>query len=931
VLGWIIVVVTAWMFAVYDGDSRAQRLVQWIELIALVGLTISLILAFNPKTTLSQTVTGGGVLLSNQGVTTHETITWWWTNWYAGVLWVLVAAGFVIYGYWTGIRAGDGSQAISWRSEVRRNKLVRVNSTLLIVLTLVLAVTLLAGFGHELVDYLISESGPVAQAGGWSGLLVTIGSGIFTAMKASPSGGEDKRKGGETSMVARVVFAAAPPLVMLTCTILASWVAHWLLVQIASSGVEIQTAIAHEYIGTSIGVVLAFVFAWYELKCAPLKQERSSFPKRLLFLCGVLGFLTLEMISGDELVSNFRHNAVDSVHRIDAGVSHLLFVIPRGVTSLLAFITIGLLAARRAVRHVVPVAAGPRMFRYRRGHGAAGGENESHARRTIGLGSLLLRSALIAAIVAAAATVTVFVLIPGVTVANFLAWLLSGSTQSTCIYVVPGFLLAIAFVLVEMIWGVGTNNRMLALITAITAVLSIVLAIGFYHEWLVISGRIAPGLDALPLRGLLGIYAAFGLITTFISCAIALGWTIDPNMLSIHAFYKARLTRAYLGASNDERHKVEKEITEAVKGDDLTLVNLRNCDRGGPYHLINATLNLVGGSDLATAQRSAASFLLSHRYCGSGRTGYRPTGEYMEGKFTLGTAVSVSGAAASPNMGSKTPTAALAMLMTMFNVRLGYWAPTPNKEDWQSPQARLWPFYTIRELLSQTNALASYCYLTDGGHFENTGLYTLIERGCRFVVLADCGADPDCSFDDLGQAVRRCRIDFGTEFEMDVIPFMVEAENGSYRRQHFIVGTFTHAESHLRGLGWTPEEIRDNRTGTIIVVKPTLTGDETVDVRQYGFKNASFPQQSTADQWFDESQFESYRRLGQLSIEHLFGAIRRGVERCEEEAAEPRQEVVDMRAMTGGECTHAAITLDEVPRFFESASFLIRKGAAIES
>ena len=34
------------------------------------------------------------------------------------------------------------------------------------------------------------------------------------------------------------------------------------------------------------------------------------------------------------------------------------------------------------------------------------------------------------------------------------------------------------------------------------------------------------------------------------------------------------------------------------------------------------------------------------------------------------------------------------------------------------------------------------------------------------------------------------------------------------------------------------------------------------DVRAYSLARSDFPHESTADQWFSESQFESYRRLG---------------------------------------------------------------------
>lgn len=448
--------------------------------------------------------------------------------------------------------------------------------------------------------------------------------------------------------------------------------------------------------------------------------------------------------------------------------------------------------------------------------------------------------------------------------------------------VLPGMAACLTLIVAEMRWGESENRHSLSLIAATYFALLLLFL-------LTIWPTLFPNATFIPtLRSVLG------LLAVALVWVVALGWMVDPNAVSMHQFYKARLVRAYLGASNIRRRTQGKDITEAAAGDDLPLSMVKTCQRGGPYHLINTTLNLVAGRDLATAQRSATNFVLSSNYCGSLRTAYRPTSEYMNGLLSLGTAVAASGAAVSPSMGAKKPTAALAMLLTLLNVRLGYWSPTPNRENWMSPQPKLWPFYLMREFLSQTNDVSSYCYLTDGGHFDNTGLYALVERGCRFIVLVDCAADPEppC-FQDLGDAIRRCRIDFGTEIKLDLDPLAkATAKNGI---QPFIVGGIRYSQKHAKTLGWytqermkelgwdrLPEEYsqedKEYRSGKIIYFKPSISGKETADVRQYALENDDFPQQATTNQWFDEAQFESYRRLGQhcakLAFEEL-EAVRR--------------------------------------------------------
>jgi hypothetical protein len=423
--------------------------------------------------------------------------------------------------------------------------------------------------------------------------------------------------------------------------------------------------------------------------------------------------------------------------------------------------------------------------------------------------------------------------------------------------VAAGFLLIVLF---EIYWGERDNRRSLLLVS-----------IGYLG---------AASIFYMNLAGAsLNWHLVIGLLAAICVWVAALGWMVDPNAVSMHQFYKGRLVRAYLGASNVRRFKHRnKEITETVAGDDLPLKLLINCDRGGPYHLVNTTLNLVAGRDLATAQRSASSFVLSQTYCGSTRTKYCRTNEYMNGQLTLGTSVAASGAAVSPNMGAKKPTSALAMLMTLLNVRLGYWAPTPNRKGWNSAQPRLWPFYLVREFLSQTNDLSDYCYLTDGGHFDNTGLYSLIERGCRFVVLVDCGADPGppC-FEDLGEAIRRCRIDFGTEIDLNLDPFI--KKNGSEKNgcdkpaSCVAVGKIKFSPEHLRSLA-NGHGTRSDRYGIIVYFKPSVIPNVTADVRQYAIENTFFPQQPTTNQWFGEAQFESYRRLGQACAHNVFGHLR---------------------------------------------------------
>jgi hypothetical protein len=57
--------------------------------------------------------------------------------------------------------------------------------------------------------------------------------------------------------------------------------------------------------------------------------------------------------------------------------------------------------------------------------------------------------------------------------------------------------------------------------------------------------------------------------------------------------------------------------------------------------------------------------------------------------------------------------------------------------------------------------------------------------------------------------------------------------------------------------------------GIIVYIKPTCYGDEPRDIYEYFKRSVTFPHESTADQFFSESQFESYRMLGAYTMEKL--------------------------------------------------------------
>lgn len=376
------------------------------------------------------------------------------------------------------------------------------------------------------------------------------------------------------------------------------------------------------------------------------------------------------------------------------------------------------------------------------------------------------------------------------------------------------------------------------------------------------------------------------------AAAFGLSWCVDVNEFSLHHFYRNRLVRCYLGASNPERKP--QAFTGFDPKDDIDLRDVRE-GYPGPYPILNAALNITTGEELGYATRRAKSFIFTPLYCGYeknapgegasrflrdnsrketfaktysrtnlGRIEKSLTKVEIEGGISLGTAMAISGAAASPNMGSYT-SAATCLFMTLFDVRLGWWMGNPRYEKyWNSCGPRLGLGYLFSELVAQSDQQKGYVYLSDGGHFENLAVYELLRRHCKVIVACDVDADPDYRFENLLGLIEKARCDFGADI---VVQFekIRPAERTRESETNYAVGD----------IYYDPQNRRDK--GKFIYVKASMPmrhdpkekehiskHQELLpdDVWSYYDQHKTFPHESTADQWFDELQFESYRALG---------------------------------------------------------------------
>ncbi|HSV62416.1 MAG TPA: patatin-like phospholipase family protein [Chthoniobacterales bacterium] len=354
------------------------------------------------------------------------------------------------------------------------------------------------------------------------------------------------------------------------------------------------------------------------------------------------------------------------------------------------------------------------------------------------------------------------------------------------------------------------------------------------------------------------------------------GWLfVDINEFSPHRYYRNRLCECYLAVpQRSERGAVRSLIRRILHGrkkDEthskshvgvLRQLALSEINKSGaaPYHLINCAVNLPASLEPNLRGREADFFAFTRDYCGGPVCGYIKTDvlEKLDPNMDVGTAMAVSGAAASVNMGVKT-LKHLRFLLTLLNVRLGYWLRNPavGPRHWWNPPG---PRYLFREMTGWMHEKSGYLNLSDGGHIENLALYEMLRRRCKFIVVIDGGMEPGMEAADLMLAQRYAEIDLGIRFEIDLADLALDANRRS--RAYAVFGKI-HYRPHSDNTG-------EHDLGWLVYFHLAHTGSEPGYVMDYARQNPDFPHQTTGDQIYDEAQFEAYRRLGECAAESLF-------------------------------------------------------------
>ncbi|MDA1301518.1 MAG: patatin-like phospholipase family protein [Proteobacteria bacterium] len=348
------------------------------------------------------------------------------------------------------------------------------------------------------------------------------------------------------------------------------------------------------------------------------------------------------------------------------------------------------------------------------------------------------------------------------------------------------------------------------------------------------------------------------------------GFLVNINLFGLGRMYRDRLMETFLPDADTVGKGHWQPAWEAATTE---LTTFCTHEDQGPYHLINTNLILVDDTEKKFRSRGGDNFILSSLYAGSDATGWTRTGNFDDGKMTLATAMATSGAAANPYAGPNsqgmTRSPVVSFLMFILGLRLGLYVRNPNR----TARTANGPSFMQPGLLQGLFGVnfkrsARFLALSDGGHFENTAAYELIRRRADLILISEAGQDEQFGFADVANLIERVRVDFGVHIRFmedydlkALVPGSAIADDFLSDRYGMAKRGFAFAEIEYppeAGDDRSPEE----RTGLLVLVKATLTADLPADLYGYKDTNPTYPNQTTLDQFFDETQFESYRELG---------------------------------------------------------------------
>jgi hypothetical protein len=387
--------------------------------------------------------------------------------------------------------------------------------------------------------------------------------------------------------------------------------------------------------------------------------------------------------------------------------------------------------------------------------------------------------------------------------------------------------------------------------------------------------------------------------------ACCLGLRANINFLGLHRFYRDRLMEAFMPSAIGV---MSGRATYSPIADRLSLSDLKFSYEVTkqralpvPFPIINTFARISRDKDPKITNRGGDNFILTPLHVGSRSTGWEDTATYVKrsGPLTLATAMAASGAAVNSNAGyigtGLTRDWFVSAAMTILNMRLGIWVKNPAKKG-----VRKIPLYVSPTITSGLFGFgfaktSAFIELSDGGNFENLGLYELVRRRVGVIVIVDGEADPTIALPALVSAAVRIKEDFnatltflpdkGPERLMPSDKSIGYPSGAQYASSPYMIGSISYA-GHIE-------------KSVVLYMKATLIKGLGFTTAGYRAENPDFPHQTTADQFFDPMQFEAYRDLGyrsatlmikELGLENGLGCLDDLIETLEKPTTEEQEE-----------------------------------------
>ncbi|MDX6286369.1 MAG: hypothetical protein QOG53_1854 [Frankiales bacterium] len=368
---------------------------------------------------------------------------------------------------------------------------------------------------------------------------------------------------------------------------------------------------------------------------------------------------------------------------------------------------------------------------------------------------------------------------------------------------------------------------------------------------------------------------------------------VDQVRWSLHPFYRRRLASAF-----DVRRRSQDDTIYAEPYDyDSEITVLADPDKYGndygaridgfPQVIFSCSAH-VSGQDMAPPGRKVVPWTMSGDYIGSPVIGWASTefvtsqvSETLRRDMTVQAASAISGAAIASQMG--TLDKAYTRLLTLSNARLGSWLPNPayihamltktESEGWLRPglPRRRYLGTLGQELFGYFRADGPLVYVTDGGHYENLGLVELLRHRCATIYCVDASGDKRHAPTTLATAIEFAYEELGVEITFDTPRTPGRLGSGAdtpldkptdqtlvelkdrLAIDCIAIGTIKYP---YLGPGF------DKFEGKLIFGKAVLTASTPFEVLSHALGSATFPNDTTADQWFDVAQFDAYHALG---------------------------------------------------------------------